>query len=171
MRLATVLAQMSEAFDDAEFPDHLGLKAAGLIDRWIEDSRVLREATDLYDQRSHWSDVPTQHLLEGSLGASYLDPVGFVFYLPAYMQLALLNASYPYQGRMLAMMSPPSRRDLYELSFLPRMRLMGPDRIRAGRAVLRYVFRQTELDEVTPWIHDKAGECLAHPFWQGDESV
>lgn len=75
MRLATVLAQMSEAFDDAEFPDHLGLKAAGLIDRWIEDPRVLREATDLYDKRWHWSDVPSQHLLEGSLGASYLDSV------------------------------------------------------------------------------------------------
>jgi hypothetical protein len=165
-----VLAQLNEAFRNAAFPEHMGIKAAMLKDDWINDPKVLRAATSLYDRRCHWSEVPSQHLLEGSLGANYLDAIGIAFYLPAYINLALMNASWKYQRHLLDLLNPDKDEELFDNYFIPRFKLIGSARRQACTSALRYIHRQTELDENNGDVHEEVTICLAHPFWSSHQS-
>lgn len=76
---------IEKAFNEVEFPEHRGIKAAEAMDDWVSDEDRLREITRRQDFHGPWQKVPIEHIRGNSLGFNYLDAKGVVYYLPAFL--------------------------------------------------------------------------------------
>lgn len=111
-----LIIRIKEAFQDAEFPSHLGLHAAVAMDIWVQDPLELEKITQEEDYFGDWWDVPDEHLEEcGSLACSYLDAIGIYYYLPAFMVKALRDKKTSSLIPVKACLDPRPYRDEEEL--------------------------------------------------------
>ncbi|MBU44028.1 MAG: hypothetical protein CMN76_12470 [Spirochaetaceae bacterium] len=87
-----VIELIQSAFDGVPQPDKLTLHVAEAHDNWDYDNDAIHWKKD---HKGPWQDVPDDHLEECQFALSYLDPVGFRYYLPAFMVWYLRNYSHP----------------------------------------------------------------------------
>lgn len=81
-------AEIKKAFGSIPFPSHQGLRGSMAMDRYATDAEV-RSITADKDIYGEWWDIPRQELRTCTLALSYLDADGVLFYLPAYLDMAL----------------------------------------------------------------------------------
>lgn len=81
-------AEIKAAFGSIPFPSHQGLRGSMALDRYATDAEV-QSITVSQDIHGEWWQIPRDELQYGVLGLSYLDAAGVLFYLPAYLDMAL----------------------------------------------------------------------------------
>jgi hypothetical protein len=80
--------QIKTAFGSVPFPSHQGLRGSMARDDYATDEEAQSITTD-QDILGEWWQIPKDELRSCTLGLSYLDAVGVLFYLPAYLDMAL----------------------------------------------------------------------------------
>jgi hypothetical protein len=80
--------EIAAAFGVIAFPSHQGLRGSMAMDRYASDEEV-RAITANQDVHGEWWEIPREELRSAALALSYLDAAGVLFYLPAYLQMAL----------------------------------------------------------------------------------
>jgi hypothetical protein len=81
-------AELRSAFGGVPFPSHQGLRGSMAMDRYASDEEV-RSITANEDVHGEWWEIPREELRSAALALSYLDAAGVLFYLPAYLDMAL----------------------------------------------------------------------------------
>jgi hypothetical protein len=81
-------AEIKAAFGSVAFPSHQGLRGSMAMDSYATDAEV-EAITVGQDIRGEWWQIPLDELRYCSLALSYLDAAGVLFYLPAYLVMAL----------------------------------------------------------------------------------
>ena len=81
-------AEVRAAFGVIAFPSHQGLRGSMAMDRYASDEEV-RSITADQDIHGEWWEIPREELRSSALALSYLDAAGVLFYLPAYLYMAL----------------------------------------------------------------------------------
>ena len=163
---ADLIKEIREAYIDAKFPDHCGIMAAQHMDDWVSDSAELRKLTLELDFNGSWWDVPEDHITGNSLGFNYLDSKGVVFYLPAFMTLALKKPIYSNLSTLIFYLNPPDKSDkeLYGY-FLNNFSLIIGDKKAACMSFLRALKSLAEeLPDGTIDIRN-IENAMSHEFW------
>ena len=88
----SVIETISNAFAGVPQPEEITLHVAEAQDNYDYAGAELHRKKDF---RGPWQEVPEQHLENCQYALSYLDPVGFRFYLPAFMVWYLKNYQDP----------------------------------------------------------------------------
>jgi hypothetical protein len=81
-------AQIKTAFGSVPFPSHQGLRGSMARDDYATDEEA-QSITTGQDIHGEWWQIPQDELRYGTLGLCYLDAEGVLFYLPAYLDMAL----------------------------------------------------------------------------------
>jgi len=156
---AHVLAEIRTAFSDVPFPEHLGLRAAMSLD-WYGSG----EPSPL-EIHAPWWEIPFDELRECELGATYLDPAGIEFYLPAYLTMDLILSTRFTFLTALSLLDPEYG-DLYERFLRLNARIVGKKK-RACRSYLQFArTRAIEGTEYEKTDIDRLTRILDHDFWK-----
>jgi O-acetyl-ADP-ribose deacetylase len=83
-----LLSQMHTVFADTPFPK-ITIQQAELLDDYISSGEKWDNAAKIDAQNRHWSDVPAAIVQRCQCALSYMESDGLLFYLPAYMRVAL----------------------------------------------------------------------------------
>lgn len=96
VRRDRLIEAISLAFCDVQLEDGITLHEAIVLDDYgtLEEQKRAR----LLDTEQHWSEVSERKILDCPSALSFLDQKGFLFYLPAFMTLALRNFVADPQG-------------------------------------------------------------------------
>lgn len=109
---STLIAQIHAAFKGVKREGGVTLHEAWLIDCCASDKQRVRARK--LDTERRWEDVPASDIENYYSILSFLDPIGFRYYLPAYMVWTLQN--YEHSG------STSVDNTIYALNFTPRLR-------------------------------------------------
>lgn len=82
-----LIAQIHSAFARVERQDGITLHQAIALDQGCSESEVA--AARLQDTETHWTEVPRETLNDFAAALSFMDPQGFLYYLPVFMIAAL----------------------------------------------------------------------------------
>lgn len=164
-----LLKEIRLVFDSVEFPSHLGIKAAELVDRWVSDSEVLKKATLDNDYHGPWYKVPEEHISGNGLGFNYLDPKGVIFYLPAFMTLAIKKPTYKNLTCIANAMSPPNldeeKGELLFNHFSNRFALLNEDQ---KNICVKFLYCIKEnLRTFSKYDLEDLEETISHKYWNG----
>ena len=90
MPVQALIANIEEVFPELPLPD-MTLRQAQLSDETMdrEISQEEWDATGRLDQAVVWKDIEPAVLIACDAALSHISEVGFVYYIPAYMRLAL----------------------------------------------------------------------------------
>ncbi len=88
-QVSALIEEITEAFLYVSRGNGIMLSEAWVIDAYGSDEE--RAAAKAQDTDTHWQEVPEDDISFGYLCLSYLDPVSFRYYLPAYMIWTLKN--------------------------------------------------------------------------------
>lgn len=80
--------EIKTAFGSVPFPSHQGLRGSMAMDRYATEAEV-EAITVEQDTHGEWWQIPREELRSCLLALSYLDAAGVLFYLPAYLNMAL----------------------------------------------------------------------------------
>lgn len=164
-----LLNEIQRNFANVEFPTHLGLKAAEAIDEWVTDKKTLALLTKEKDFHGPWWEVPNSHLREGSLGLNYLDSKGFIFYLPAYMSLAIKEPSYVNFYSLISELNPIYEGEYVDLyvHFCQKLSLLDKAQRQSVKNFMRFMTEELMLMIPLPTgeISDLY-KSLNHEYWQ-----
>jgi hypothetical protein len=84
-----IVGEIRRAFSDVSRADGVTLQEALVIDNYGSVSE--RSAARELDTDCRWEDVPDRLIEENDSALCFLDPMGFRYYLPAYMVWSLRN--------------------------------------------------------------------------------
>ncbi|WNZ58238.1 hypothetical protein QT397_13155 [Microbulbifer sp. MKSA007] len=164
--------EIRNAFGDVEFPRHCGIRAAELIDGWIDDKELLANETKARDFCGHWWDVPEEHISGQSLGFNYLDAEGVEFYLPAFMVLAINKPIYKNLYTLAYELVPTEEieldgKGLYKYYCLKYSKIIG---LKRDITIKFMQYLVVALRECTPdvpgWDGREVEKALSHEFWR-----
>ena len=82
-----VIAQIAAAFDGVSRAGGVSLREGRVIDDYGTDAE--RDAARLLDTDTRWQDVPDDDLNTYGTSLCFVDPIGFRYYLPAYLCYSL----------------------------------------------------------------------------------
>ncbi len=82
-----LIAEIQNVFKDVELGDGITLCEAEVVDNYGTQEERAR-AREI-DQDIHWSQVDLEEIDPGCTALHFVDPAGFRFYLPAYMEYTL----------------------------------------------------------------------------------
>ena len=90
MSVQSVVARIEQVFPELPLPD-MTLRQAQLLDETLdrEISQEEWDATGRIDHAVVWKDIEPAVLIGCDAALSHISEVGFVYYIPAYMRLAL----------------------------------------------------------------------------------
>ena len=96
MAIDAVILQVERAFPEAPLPETT-LRQAQLADQSMsrEISQSEWDAAGTLDRGVRWKDIPDDTLIECDAALSHQSEEGFVYYVPAYMRLALRHLACP----------------------------------------------------------------------------
>jgi len=163
-----LITKIRSAFEDVEFPGHMGLIAAEAIDDW-ESEATIRDLTSKHDFHGAWWDIPESHLTRGSLGLNYLDATGMAFYLPAFMTFALKKRTCSYFEQLIFELNPvyeEDEKDLY-IHFCKKFSKIKGERKQVCITFLKYMKEELLLcgHQYISQIED-INKALQHEFWK-----
>lgn len=147
-RKAALIEEIIAAFDGVSREGGVSLSEADVIDDYGSDTKRL--AARLSDTDTRWQDVPDEQLA-GHWPISFLDPIGFRYYMPAFLLYCLRhsneygeNESYELDYHLsLSRGRDKDGLDEYSLS---RFRLLTSAQ---SRAIARFL--QLEADRRDAW--------------------
>jgi hypothetical protein len=89
-KVELLIEQIRSAFDGVSRQSGISLHQAWVIDEWgtPAEQAAARES----DTDRHWEEIP-EHLLQDTTALSYFCPLSFVYYIPAYLIVALRKFS------------------------------------------------------------------------------
>ena len=159
--------EIKEAFKDVDFPSHCGILAAEAMDDWISDPAILRKLTKEKDFSGKWWNIPEEHISGNSLGFNYLDSAGVLYYLPAFMLLAIEKPIYKNLSTLVYELSPtvelePDDEGLY-LHFCDKFsKITGSKR----NVCIKFMyFLQEKLSTVSPLDAEDVKKTIKHEYW------
>ena len=91
MKIEKIIAIIESAFDGVPPPEDMTLHAA---QAWDSYAHCTQEELKK-DNIGRWQNLPDEHIMECQNALSYLNKVGFRFYLPAYMIWYLKSLGTP----------------------------------------------------------------------------
>jgi uncharacterized protein DUF6714 len=86
-RRIQLIDQINTVFRHVSRDGGISIREAHVIDDYGSDEE--RQAARAEETDSHWSDVDVENLDPGGSALSFVDPIGFRYYLPAYMVYTL----------------------------------------------------------------------------------
>ncbi len=161
---------ISSAFEDVEFPRHLGLRAAMSVDgSWESDKQILEDITknrDLHVER--WQDLPLDELKECSIALSYLDSQGLQFYVPAYLVAAITHNDRALASDLAFLFTPPEPAEAKELQryYYERMAWVTGVKKEACISAMRHMVSVFDDDILS--LRQDYKRLLDMDFWQPD---
>lgn len=166
-----LISEIRDAFEDVEFPYHMGLIAAEEVDNWVNDKDILRKLTEQRDFHGPWWEIPESHLTRGSLGLNYLDSTGMAFYLPAFMTLALRKPELKNISPLVFELNPvyeENESDLFELFCDKLSKIQGKRKEVCVKFL--YYMKEVLLLQGYPQIYDvqDINMALQHDFWRSE---
>lgn len=135
-----VLREIEIAFDGVSREGGVSLHEADVIDN--HGTPAERDAARALDTETRWQDVPLGDIRKYYWILSFLDPIGYRYYLPAYMTWSLQNLASPRDTTSIdATIFSLTRADdeKYEEWELDRFKLFTPEQAKAIVAFLRYM--------------------------------
>ncbi|MBL8181881.1 MAG: hypothetical protein JNL64_09765 [Blastocatellia bacterium] len=84
-----LLALIHDAFDGVDRQGGITLHQALVIDDYGTQEEL--EAAEAYDTEDRWQNVPESDISKNISIFNFLDPIGFRYYLPAYMSWSIKN--------------------------------------------------------------------------------
>lgn len=162
-------AEIRVAFGSVPFPSHQGLRGSMALDSYATQAQV-QSITASQDIHGEWWQIPHDELRYGVLGLSYLDAAGVLFYLPAYLDMALEDVR---KKRLWVL-------DLMELDDEPGLRSYMQERLsrlndtqrRACVQTLKFLRLQLVEDPFGEHQHerDRIDRILNDSYWQNAEN-
>jgi len=146
----STIFQIRDAFRGIELGDGIGLKEGGGIDGYLTHAEC--KELRLQDEKSDWSRIPAEDLIENECSLSYFDPEGMRFHLPAFM-IAYINMVPLYGGVVFSLtdLNDFKTAKLALLSFEQRM---------AVRSFLQYV-----ADHPDGWLSVEDISTVLNGYW------
>ncbi|PYE54838.1 DUF6714 family protein [Deinococcus yavapaiensis] len=142
-----LLASIRRAFDDVTLGDGVTLSEARVIDRYGDEAA--RRAAREQDWQGPWWDLPAQDI-DFYSPFSFLDEVGFAYYLPAYLTRSLRHEPMLACSAFEAVMHALSPDPWYDLKARRFERLTDSQ----ASAVLAFVeFAEAHDDDADCWAN------------------
>ena len=160
--------EIIEAFKDVSFPSHCGIHAAEAIDDRVSDPIELRKITKKMDFSGKWWDIPEEHISGNSLGFNYLDSEGVLYYLPAFMLLAIEKPIYKNLHTLAWELSPtvelePDDKGLYKHFREKFSKITGNKRI----VCIKFMhFLKEKLSTISALDAEDIEKAIKHEYWQ-----
>ena len=140
-----VLEQINKSFRGVSREGGVSLHETIAIDNY--EGEETRRQQRLKDRDARWEDVPHEHLADvaGVGGICFFDPIGWQYYLPAYMTWWLTGGERsvsPAAGSLLYSLDmKPDREDSLDTYHASRLNALDRAQWQAVAAFLRYVER------------------------------
>ena len=153
-----VIAQIERAFDGVSRDGGVSLHEAFAIDCCVSDAEQVK-ARQL-DTESRWQDVPGLDIEHYPSALHYLDPIGFRYYLPAYMTWTLKD--YEVTG------STSSNTTLFQLRILEAYRKHYTERFeRFNREQTEAIcaFLRFMAGNVTEYVYENVAQQALDWYW------
>jgi hypothetical protein len=159
-------AEIRAAFGSIAFPSHQGLRGSMAMDRYASVEQV-KSITAGEDVHGEWWQIPREELWNSLLALSYLDAAGVLFYLPAYLEMALDDVG---KRRLLVLYlintavddDEPGHRAYLER----RLSLLNGAQRRVCVRVLWFLRSQLVEDPSTQYERDLIDRALQDPYWR-----
>ena len=159
-----VIRAIEAAFDGVSRHGGVSLHEADVIDNYGTPAE--REDARALDTETRWQDVAAGDIRTYYWILPFLDPIGYRYYLPAYMSWSLRNHAGPRDATsaeftVFSLVKSEAKREEWELD---RFKMFNVQQARAIRRFLEYMAEHAGLEK-------DAGEALAR-YWEkfGDAS-
>lgn len=158
-------AEIKAAFGVIPFPSHQGLRGSMAMDRYASDEEV-RSITADQDVHGEWWEIPREELQRSLLALSYLDAAGVLFYLPAYLEMALDDVGKRpllvlYMVDVTVDDNDPGHRAYLE----GRLNLLNDAQRKVCVRVLQFLRSQLIDDASTEYERELIDHTLQDPYW------
>lgn len=136
-----VMAQIAAAFDGVSRAGGVSLREGRVIDDYGTDAE--RDAARLLDTDTCWQDVPDDDLNTYGMSLSFVDPIGFRYYLPAYLcySLRLMSKGVGVHSMLFHLDMQGRDAGIREMLF-KRFGLLTPAQGKAVGSFLQYIAAQ-----------------------------
>jgi hypothetical protein len=157
-------AEIRAAFGSVPFPSHQGLRGSMAMDDYAPDAEVA-SITANQDIHGEWWQIPREELKQSELGLCYLDAAGVLFYLPAYLEMALDDVG---KQRLWALQLLDTAIDDPELRTYRegRLGLLNDAQRRACVNALQFLRLQLVDDPAWELERDTIDDALNDPYWR-----
>jgi len=152
-----VIREIEAAFREVPLGT-ITLHAAELMDRYSATEADRRSARDL-DQERDWRDVPDASIRECPNALSFLDPVSWRFYLPAYIRYGLRHLTASCVDAAIYSLDPAGIRQ-HEPATEERFRTLDSGQARAICAFLAFASQSGE------WCDDTFAKEALDDYWR-----
>jgi len=141
---SNVIAQITKAFSKVSREGGVSLHEADVLDAYGSDEECA--AARAIDTDTKWQEVPESDIEENYSILSFLDPIGFRYYIPAYMVWSLRHWERADSNSVFSTvdhLTLVDRLDLREYH-LARFRVFSPDQRSAVQSFLRHMATYSE---------------------------
>lgn len=162
--------QIKTAFGSVAFPSHQGLRGSMAMDNYATDAEV-ESITASQDIHGEWWQIPQDELRYCVLALSYLDAAGVLFYLPAYLRMALDDVGKKRLWVLDLVDTALSDDDPGHRAYLEgRLSMLNDAQRKVCVRALRFLHSQLIDDGSTEYERKRIDRILHDSFWRAFDS-
>lgn len=167
MTRETLKDAIKTAFGSVPFPSHQGLRGSMAMDDYATDGEV-KSITTEQDVHGEWWQIPREELRSCRLALCYLDAAGVLFYLPAYLYMALDDIDKR-ELAVLDLVDVTLGNDDHRLRAYLEERLsrLDDEQRRICLRSLQFLRSQLPIDDpATEYARQHVDRVLNDPYWR-----